>query len=234
MQEFVDAMPSPADRFYTAAYLALPAADWTQARNADSRKMIDALSTGCFLMGVTSAIRTTLMQNHPATLSEAIQEAMSLELVEKTNGTKSKIASLPDMDDEDLVEIEDVDDVTIKAINMKRAKSGRQPFWQPSQFAVSKGKGCKSKSSGDRSATKCCFCQKEGHMQQECYSRINKNAPCVDRSGKLLSNSGSSSGRLASVEDDQDAELDTNLIRRMNGFIRSVQDQEDQDDLDSA
>ena len=153
-----------------------------------------------------------------------------MELVEKTNGTKSKIASLPDMDDKDLVEIEDVDDVTIKGINMKRAKSGRQPFWQPSQFAVSKGKGCKSKSSGDRSATKCCFCQKEGHMQQECYSRINKNAPCVDRYGKPIAGSA----RLALVDDDEDAALDPNLIQRMNGFIRSVQNQEDKEDLISA
>jgi hypothetical protein len=81
MREFLDAMPNPANRFYTAAYLALPAGDQTQARNADSQIMIDALSTGCFLMGVTSAIRTMLMQKHPAMLSEAIQEAMSLELV---------------------------------------------------------------------------------------------------------------------------------------------------------
>ncbi len=80
-------------------------------------------------MGVTTATRTTLMQRRPAALSEAIQEAMSLELVEKTNGAaKNKIASLADLDDEDLVEIEDLDDVTIKAINLKRAKSGRQPF----------------------------------------------------------------------------------------------------------
>ncbi len=34
MQEFVDAMPNPADRFNTAAYLALPAMDKTQARKA--------------------------------------------------------------------------------------------------------------------------------------------------------------------------------------------------------
>ncbi len=80
-------------------------------------------------MGVTTATRTTLMQRHPALLSEAIQEAMSLELVEKTNGAaKNKIASLTDLDDEDLVEIEDLDNVTIKAINLKCAKSGRQPF----------------------------------------------------------------------------------------------------------
>jgi hypothetical protein len=59
------------------------------------------------------------MQRRPATLSEAIQEAMSLELVEKSNGAaKNKNASLADLDDEDLVEIKDVDDVTIKAINL--------------------------------------------------------------------------------------------------------------------
>ena len=181
-------------------------------------------------MGVTSAIRTTLMQKRRAMLSEAIQEAMSLELIKKTNGTKSKIASLANMDDEDLVEIEDLDDITIEAINMKRAKSGRQPFRRPSQFASSKGKGGKGKSSGDKSAMNCGFCNKEGHIQQECYSRINKNAPCVDRNGKPLTGSG----RLASVEDDQDAELDPNLIIRMNGFVRSVQDQEGKEDLNST
>jgi hypothetical protein len=190
MQKFLDTMPLPANGFFTTAYLALPAGDWTQARSAERRIMINCLSTGCFLMGVTTAIRTMLMQHHPATLSEAIQEAMSLELVKKKNeAAKKKIASLANLDDEDLVEIEDLDDVTIKAINLKRAKSGRQPFRQTSQFAGSKGKGGKGKSSGDKSAAKCRLCQKEGHMQQECYSRINKNTPCVDRYGKPIASS---------------------------------------------
>jgi hypothetical protein len=95
------------------------------------------------------------------------------------------------------------------------------------QFTGSKGNGGKGKSSGDKSAVKCCFYKKKGHMQQECYSRINKNAPCVDRNGRPLSGTG----KLATVEDDLVAELDPNLIRRMNGFIRSVPDQEDQDDF---
>jgi hypothetical protein len=104
------------------------------------------------------------------------------------------------------------------------------PFGEPSQFAGSRGKGGKGKSSGEKSAAKCRFCQKEGHMQQECYSRINKNAPCVDRYGKPIAGSA----RLASVDDDEDAALDPNLIQRMNGFIRSVQNQEDKEDLNSA
>ncbi len=104
------------------------------------------------------------------------------------------------------------------------------PFGEPSQFAGSQGKGGKGKSSGDKFAAKCRFCQKEGHMQQECYSRINKYAPCVDRYGKPIAGSA----RLALVDDDEDAALDPNLIQRMNGFIRSVQNQEDKEDLISA
>jgi hypothetical protein len=91
-------------------------------------------------MGVSQAIKITLMQKHPAMLSEAIQEAMSLELINDTNGTKSKIASLTNMDNKELLEIKDLYDITIKAINTKQAKSGRQPFWRPCQFAGSKGK----------------------------------------------------------------------------------------------
>ncbi len=43
------------------------------------------------------------MQARPANLSEAIKEAMSLELIEKTNrATKNRIANLAELDDEDL------------------------------------------------------------------------------------------------------------------------------------
>jgi hypothetical protein len=71
-------------------------------------------------------------------------------------------------------------------------------------------------------------------MQQECYSRINKNAPCVDRYGKPMTGAASGQTKLASVDDDDNAALDLNLIRRMNGFVRSVQGQEDKEDLNSA
>ncbi len=186
-------------------------------------------------MGVAPSIRTALMQARPANLSEAIKEAMSLELIKKTNGaTKNRIANLAKLDDEDLAEIEDLDEATIKAINMKRSKFGRQPFRRPRQFAGSQGKGGKGKSYGDKSGFKCRFCNKEGHMQEKCYSRFSKNAPCVDRYGKPLTGAASGQTKLASVEDDEDAVLDPNLIRRMNGFVRAVQGQEDKEDLNSA
>jgi hypothetical protein len=63
-------------------------------------------------------------------------------------------------------------------------------------------------------------------LQEECYTRINKNAPCVDNTGNT--------GKLATVDDEQDAEIDPSLVRHLNGFVRSVKDQEDQIDLNFA
>jgi hypothetical protein len=126
------------------------------------------------------------------------------------------------VDDKDLALIvEDLDDLTIKGINTRRAKSGRQPSRQTSQFTSSKGKGGKGKTGGDKSAVKCSYCNKERH----CYTQINKNAPCVDNTGNTV--------KLATV-DEQDAEIDSSLVRHLNGFVWSVKDQEDQIDLSFA
>ena len=126
MQELMDSIQAPVDALYTTVYLALPAADRTQAKENEPWAMKDALAKGCFLMGVNQTIRITLMQKQPVRLNEAIQEAMSLELINESNGTKNRIANLADMDDEDLAAIvEDLDDLMIKAINTRRAKSER-------------------------------------------------------------------------------------------------------------
>ena len=63
-------------------------------------------------------------------------------------------------------------------------------------------------------------------MQTECRTRIRKNAPLVDRYGKPMSNPG----KVANVED-KEAELDDDLVRHLNGFVRSVKNPEDLIDL---
>jgi hypothetical protein len=81
--------------------------------------MIDTHAKRCYLMGVNQAIKITVMQKQPVTLTEAIQEALSLELIKEFNGTKYKIAN---MNNKNLAAIgKDLDDLTIKAINTKRA-----------------------------------------------------------------------------------------------------------------
>jgi hypothetical protein len=127
--------------------------------------IIDALAKGYFLMGVTQAIKVTLMQKDPATLNEAIREAMKLEDINESNGSGGKVASPSELEDKDLAKIVDnLDDLTIKLINSRRAKFGIQPFKRGNQFQPRKpGKG-----SNGQSVIKCRHCNKEGHMQLEC------------------------------------------------------------------
>ena len=149
MREFMDSIQAPADNQYDTEYLAYTAAQKTCARDSGCLVVIDTLAKWCFLMGVNQAIRITLMQKQPAMLTQAIQEAMSLELINESNqNAKNKIANL---DDEDLSVIsEDLEDLTIKMINHKRAKSGRQPFKRTSQFPATKEKEAKAKTAGIR------------------------------------------------------------------------------------
>jgi hypothetical protein len=63
-----------------------------------SKALIDTLAKGCFLMGVDQTIRVMRMQKNPATLTEAIKEAMQLELINEMTRAKANIASLADME----------------------------------------------------------------------------------------------------------------------------------------
>lgn len=49
-------------------------------------------------MGVDQTIRVMRMQKNPATLTEAIKEAMQLELINEMTRAKANIASLADME----------------------------------------------------------------------------------------------------------------------------------------
>jgi hypothetical protein len=88
---------------------------------------------------------------------------MKLEVINESNGTKGKIASLIEMEVEDLVTIaDDLDDLTIKMINSRRVTSGRQPFKRVNQFSKGKGKSGKPSSSKGQTMIKCRYCDKEG------------------------------------------------------------------------
>ena len=135
MQEFMESIQAPVNEQFSVAYLALTAADRTQAIDNEGQVVIDALAKRCFLMGVNQAIKVTLTQKWPTMLTKAIQEAMSLKFINKSNGAKRKIASFAKLDNEDLAKLaKDFDDLTIKMINNKRAKIGEQPFKHGNQF----------------------------------------------------------------------------------------------------
>ena len=227
MREFMESISLPAEALFNAGYNAQTAAQKTQAANTHRRVIIDSLAKGCFLMGINQAIKITLMQKEPATLTEAIKDAMKLELINDTNNTaKNKISSLADMDDGELEEMaDDLDELTVKQINKYRSQYGRQPFRKGNKFSNGKGNyraNGKGNGGNGQAVIKCRHCDKEGHMQTECRTRIRKNAPLVDRYGKPMSNPG----KVANVED-KEAELDDDLVRHLNGFVRSVNTSEE-------
>jgi hypothetical protein len=190
MREFINSIEPPADDQFPAQYLAPSAAEKAKCRNAERSVFIVALAKGYFMMGVNQAIKIPLMQKNPGTLTEAIRDAMMLELINETYGTKNKIASLAEWDDSDLEAIsEDLDDLTIKMINQRRAQYRKKPFKRGNGFSNGNGKSGKRNRGNGKSVIKCRrHCNKEGHMQLECRTRIKKNAPCVNRNGKPLPN----------------------------------------------
>jgi hypothetical protein len=114
-------------------------------------------------------------------------------------------------------------------INSRRAKFGRQAFKQGNHFQSGKpGKGSNIKEG--QFVPKCPHCNKKGHMQLECRTKIKKNAPYMDKDSKSFANQP----KVASIEDDEDDQLDESLVRHLNGFIRTVQGPADLIDLNSV
>ncbi len=60
MQEFMESIQAPVNEQFSVAYLALTAADRTQAIDNEGQVVIDALAKRCYLMGVNQAIKVTL------------------------------------------------------------------------------------------------------------------------------------------------------------------------------
>jgi hypothetical protein len=129
MREFIDSIVHPADTKFDAEYLAQTRDHKNEHGDIKRQMIINALAKEFFLMGVTQAIKTTLMQKDPATLNEAIAEAMKLEDINESNSAKGKIACLAELEAKDLSKIvDDLDDLTIRLINSRRGKFVRQPF----------------------------------------------------------------------------------------------------------
>jgi hypothetical protein len=159
------------------------------------------------------------MKKDTATVTEALKEAMKLEFINESKGSKGKIASLAEVEYEDLSKItDDLDDLAIKMINNRRAKFGRQPLKRGNWFSPGNRKPGKSSSCNSQAVIKCRHCKKEGHIQMECRTRIKKNAPSLDKNGKPFANQP----KVASLEDKPEDKLDKSLFRHLNGFVRSV------------
>jgi hypothetical protein len=80
---------------------------------------------------------------------------------------------------EDSAHLEGLDDEELEVVNAIRYQRGKAPYRRGQSFnRPNSGSGPK------KQPIKCRYCQKLGHMQKECKSRLRDNAPEVDANGK--------------------------------------------------
>ena len=132
-----------------------------------------------FVAGLRSSIRDELMKNMPASLWEAFQAAMALEKITSTPRATAAVNQVSTEQPESEGEMElEIDAVRAQLKRLEyRRNSGRPNTSGKTGGGTGTGKY-------DPKAVICRCCKKKGHMQEVCYTRINKNLPCVDAQGK--------------------------------------------------
>ena len=134
-----------------------------------------------FVAGLRSSIRDELMKNMPDSLWAAFQAAMAMEKITSTPKASAFAAvnqvSAEQPESEGEIELE-IDAVRAQLKRLEyRKNSGRPNTSGRTGGGTGTGKY-------DPKAVICRCCKKKGHMQEVCYTRINKNLPCVDAQGK--------------------------------------------------
>jgi len=218
--EQFESMPAPPAEELNAAGAAVPAAAKENIHQISMKRASDLLARAFFVTGVREHIRTNLQNKAPATITEAITEAIKLEKVyHQKDEYKSKVSSMADMEDEELNEIEDMDDATVSQINKARAHQGRQPYRRFNNFRkpARGGQGVRAgqergNGNGYNPDWKCRYCDKTGHMQLECRSRIRANAPLKNKAGKVIPNS---QGKVREVEVEKDDTGDVGFLKHV-------------------
>ena len=132
-----------------------------------------------FVAGLRSSIRDELMKNMPASLWEAFQAAMALEKITSTPRATAAVNQVSTEQPESEGEIElEIDAVRAQLKRLEYRKNSGRPN------TSGKTGGGTGTGKYDPKAVICRCCKKKGHMQEVCYTRINKNLPCVDAQGK--------------------------------------------------
>lgn len=144
-----------------------------------------------FIAGLREPLRSEVMKEGKATLGEAIDFADELESIYRKNEkTINALAECNDnvdaIDGGDAINIDDLADDELEAINMIRQRNGKKPFMKRRNGNNGNNSNFRGKSnnSNGNGNIKCRYCKKPNHMQRECKSRLRDKAPMVDANGK--------------------------------------------------
>ena len=135
-----------------------------------------------FVAGLRSSIRDELMKNMPDSLWAAFQSAMAMEKITSTPKASAFAAvnqvSAEQPESEGEIELE-IDAVRAQLKRLEYRKNSGRP-----NTSGRTGGGTGNTGKYDPKSVVCRCCNKKGHMQEVCYTRIKKNLPCVDAQGK--------------------------------------------------
>lgn len=175
---------------FTPANAAAPTADeLKKIKEEGVNDMEMFLKHQLFLAGMREPMRTELMKAGKPTLAESVDHAVELENIYKKDG-KTIFAISEEKDADDVtadVEPTDLDDEELEMINAIRKRFGKKPFARRDNGRHNNTRRNYNGNGGNNSnngGIKCRYCQKIGHMQKVCKSRMRDGAPMVDASGK--------------------------------------------------
>ena len=166
-----------------------------------------------FVAGLKPHLRDEIMKDMPGVLWDAFQSALTLEKIHTP--VKSSIHATVNEISEDSSDIIDGEIEAVQA-QLGRLQARRSQFKPNSnsggQFNRSGGFGSRQNNSTSQQSGKplnlrdaiCRCCNKKGHMQDKCFTRIRKGLPCVDAKGVPLRNQPPTpppqQGRVAEVD----------------------------------
>jgi hypothetical protein len=139
-----------------------------------------------FLAGAREPMRTELMKAGKATLAEAVDYATELEnIYKKDHKTISVISEENEADAVDGIDPNELNDDELETINAIRKRFGKKPFFKKNGNGNGNyNRNNHNNGSNSNGSIKCRYCQKMGHMQKVCKSRLRDKAPMVDANGK--------------------------------------------------
>ena len=183
-----DAAVLPAEIVALAGFAALPeAARQNTAQglvNMGITIAINHMGLQLFVAGLRPTIRDEMMKNMPDSLWTAFQTALNLEKIHATpknfsTSTVNEIAEEEGCSDQIDGEI----DAIQAQLGRLQARKSQYNNKRPQNYNGAKQNPAKSNS---KDVVVCRICNKKGHYQTECFTRIRRNMPCVDKNGAPL------------------------------------------------
>ena len=147
------------------------------------------IQTQMFIAGLREELRHRVMESGKTDPLEIFRFAQEMEQIEDEKRHKKPVSMVKAVAEvtedqanyvnEDSAHLEGLDDEELEVVNAIRYQRGKAPYRRGQSFSRPN-----SSAGPKKQPIKCRYCQKLGHMQKECKSRLRDNAPEVDVNGK--------------------------------------------------